>query len=551
MSVSRRDQARVLALAEQHCANDLSEAEVAELEGLLRDNPEACSIFGNYVQLHANLEERLLAEAAGAERFVAPTAAGIIRRQFNRTLHFFTRPTPFSMSVAALVIGLLITAMAFVAPPFYRALRRPAGDLAEQQSRVVAQLTRLHNTQWAKGQPPLARGAQLEVGRQLSLASGLVELTYENGARLIVEGPAVLRITGRNAAHLEHGRTVARVGDESTGFCLATELLRVVDLGTEFGVVLHEQGNGEVVVFQGEVEVQTNQSNARHRRLFAGEQLHFDAAGKFIDGVLLASGSDSDKLVRIMPGRGGIDDDATYEEIIAAIAPVAWYRMERDNGGQIVDASGHGNHGRIIATSTVDHDFWQPGFAGDSLSLRGPSFGDYAIVSSYPQAKRGQLTVAAWVYAERKPAWASVAKNWGEGALGQFHFGLTADGNNLSIYVQDAEAHTISAIDPEPFPVGEWQHVAFVCTGKYVRLYRNGNLVADESCDGLCFPVASTALGIGAKLGESGTTASGSAAGFWHGRLDEIVIANAAVAQGALERCMAASQKPLQTNPQP
>ena len=88
---------------------------------------------------------------------------------------------------------------------------------------------------------------------------------------------------------------------------------------------------------------------------------------------------------------------------------------------------------------------------GESLALRGPQSGDYAVVSNYKQSRSGQLTVMAWVYAESGSPWGTIAKNWGETRVGQFHFGLDETGSRLSIYVRETGGRQVSAIDADAF----------------------------------------------------------------------------------------------------
>ncbi len=52
------------------------------------------------------------------------------------------------MLVAAMVVGLLITAMAFVAVPIYERLAGPA----DNTPKIVAELTGVHEAAWEEGQ---------------------------------------------------------------------------------------------------------------------------------------------------------------------------------------------------------------------------------------------------------------------------------------------------------------------------------------------------------------------------------------------------------------
>ena len=86
--------------------------------------------------------------------------------------------------------------------------------------------------------------------------------------------------------------------------------------------------------------------------------------------------------------------------------------------------------------------------------------------------------MALWVWAETRPSWATFVKNWGGSQAGQFHFGLFADGGQENIFIKQADGKTPNVSDSIEFPLGSWQHVAFVCDGSTVRLYRNGAEVA-------------------------------------------------------------------------
>ncbi len=142
--------------------------------------------------------------------------------------------------------------------------------------------------------------------------------------------------------------------------------------------------------------------------------------------------------MRRLPGLEGLPDDASYEELVQALQPAAWYRMEPDADLVLHDASGAGHDGQCFPRRPRLDSSWSEGRVGGALQLRGPGAGDYAIVPDYPKCQSGQLTVMAWVYAESTPAWASIAKNWGASEVGQFHLGLTGDGKHLSTYIQDA-----------------------------------------------------------------------------------------------------------------
>ena len=78
-----------------------------------------------------------------------------------------------------------------------------------------------------------------------------------------------------------------------------------------------------------------------------------------------------------------------------------------------------------------------PGYSGVALRLDGPDSHAYAMLPNFQAATEGKLTVVAWVRAESRHRWASIAKNWSTEGCGQFHFGLLDNEGDLEIRVHD------------------------------------------------------------------------------------------------------------------
>jgi hypothetical protein len=127
-------------------------------------------------------------------------------------------------------------------------------DSAELGRRVVAYLGRTNHCVWDS--QPLAEGAQLHVGSQLRLASGMADVIFENGARVKVRGPCALYMDDAQACSLRYGSASVNVPDSAFGFKVVTPSGIIVDLGTEFGVDVDDRGDSEVHVFQGQVVFQ-------------------------------------------------------------------------------------------------------------------------------------------------------------------------------------------------------------------------------------------------------------------------------------------------------
>jgi hypothetical protein len=148
----------------------------------------------------------------------------------------------------------------------------------------------------------------------------------------------------------------------------------------------------------------------------------------------------------------------------------------------------------------------------------------------------------AWVFAESRPSWASIAKNWQHGLApekrGQFHFGLhRINGDfrgSLEAHINDNDDVEQFAIEAVPIPLNRWHHVAMVADGNVLRLYRNGQEVASTTYNGLNGNTEIKALAIGTKLDDSMQPAAQNPLmkpislnqGFWDGRIDHLAVFN-------------------------
>ena len=68
------------------------------------------------------------------------------------------------------------------------------------------------------------------------MTDGILELTYVDNVRLIIQAPAVFELERQDRVELSSGRLAARVPTNAIGFTVRTGRTEVVDLGTEFVV---------------------------------------------------------------------------------------------------------------------------------------------------------------------------------------------------------------------------------------------------------------------------------------------------------------------------
>ena len=272
--------AEVRKLVDAACNGTLDPDEQRRLDELSAEDSRVARYYAQMFDMHAELyllasvhraRDDALESIDLAERPPAPPV-----RWLKSVGTFFTQPTPLSMTVAALVVGLIVTAMAFVFPPAYRAITGTNEPSPPVAPRMIALLTGSHNAQWAPGQTGTQRGARLLNGHRMELYEGIVEVSMRNGVRVIVEGPAELVLDDQDTVTLSHGKVVSHVPEQAAGFAVMTGLAEIVDLGTSFGAAIPKDGNSvDVEVFKGVVEFRPSVSGSDNIRLSAGQRITF------------------------------------------------------------------------------------------------------------------------------------------------------------------------------------------------------------------------------------------------------------------------------------
>jgi hypothetical protein len=117
----------------------------------------------------------------------------------------------------------------------------------------VARVTGANDCVWQAGERARGFGDTLFRGDRVRLKSGTVQLTYETGTKVVVEGPVDMVMSTGVEAKLASGKIAAAVPRFARGYTIVTPTAEVVDLGTEFGVSVDENGTSEVHVFDGDV----------------------------------------------------------------------------------------------------------------------------------------------------------------------------------------------------------------------------------------------------------------------------------------------------------
>ena len=203
------------------------EAEVARLQAALRASPELVAMCAEISRQHLHLRE--LAEAAAFK--TSPQESRIIDGGFLRRR--FLLP--------------LLAAAAVVAVGAFLFLQTGKAPRAGVQAEVVS--TENAGVAWKKGEHVSLR--------TLELATGSVQLRLENGALVTLAAPLAVEFLSPLRVKVQRGQITTDVSAGGKGFTVEAHGTEVVDLGTQFGVKVSERGATDVVVFHGEVKLQT------------------------------------------------------------------------------------------------------------------------------------------------------------------------------------------------------------------------------------------------------------------------------------------------------
>jgi hypothetical protein len=232
------------------CHDLVTDEQVRALNELLRSNVSARDEYILRLELHSRLaSEPDLFTSIEADSPVLAGAEQIALTQKVLPLQFArrTRNRRKIWTIASAACVALLSAglwnLQQAGPP----------DRTVTTSKAVAMLNRTVNAQWnIAGEAP-SLNAPLDPG-WLRLESGLAEVVFYSGARLVIEGPADLQLISAGHAMCRRGRITGEVPPPARGFRIDTPQGTVTDLGTSFGLEVKDP-RMELHVFKGVVKL--------------------------------------------------------------------------------------------------------------------------------------------------------------------------------------------------------------------------------------------------------------------------------------------------------
>ncbi|MEK7953521.1 LamG-like jellyroll fold domain-containing protein [Luteolibacter soli] len=508
-------------------AEDMEEAERSALAKRLEADPQALEVLGAHAVIEGllgvALEDELTAERRHARLMEAVSRAD--QDEFLSGVQDKIRRHAWRnriMAIAAMVV-LGFSTWFFVGPG------------------KVASVTRLETITWG-GATPLTEGGELKPGTRLQFDSGLVELDMAGRGRMIVEGPADLELAEPMRSVLHRGRVLMRVTEAGHGYRLETSRGAVVDLGTEFGVSVSNEGV-ETHVLEGEVEaIPTDGAKVLLKK---NDALRFDG-----NGSARIPADPGSFYTSLPPQRAG------------SPRAIHWPLEGAGSGSDTAELRGfpggdYDMNSRAMEPGQKPAEV--PGVFGHAFAFDGK--GGYAE-SDFPGiGGREPRTVSFWV---KVPQDFSLREGFGILSWGLF------EGNNfggvwqVSINPVEKEgpvghlrvgAHGGQIIGATDLRDDQWHHVAVVLfeasqpdIGKHVLIYLDGKLepISRRSLQELNTRTegASHGVWLGRNITYNQSVPNHHDGGFFRGEVDEVFIFDTPLSQDEIRALKARNEMP-------
>ncbi len=549
------------AIINAYIDNELTEDQLRELAAWMCETPENRRRFITDCYLHSQLQDifagekiaREAAEPADADpgddvTAVAPSgfisfASGIC----HDTLGFFSQEIPFALLIATFItsLGLVAGSMIYVThhQPLASDALPPTLKAVPAKTEYVGQVTGMVKVIWADDSTAALNGAGVPLGRKYALASGLMEITYHTGAKVILQGPVTYEVDSRDSGFLSIGKLTARLEKKGTEkvasgqslvasgtnpksqisnpqspipnpFTIHTPMATITDLGTEFGVDVDKNGAAQVHVYEGKVVSQSKASrNGKTETVYlkAGEAVQFSPQQQ----KHVAISFTPRRFIRKLSPWS--QSETSYMDVVLADKPLAYWPLnERPNAWEFADRTGHGFHGHASEKLTAGKQ-GPFGIRSYAVELNGHGGIDVYLGPEREKtiAELKALTVESWIWIGKGDGIGHILSADGQqnGIRSGWGLGYASYASQLLLTKYSVENCFLSNV--KALPKQQWLHVAMTQDGANdLRFYINGQQRQSLSKTKPCI-TGSVQLAIG-RIAAGGQS--------WQGRLSHVAV---------------------------
>ncbi len=483
---------------------------------------------------------------------------------------------PYLFSTLAMCLGILAAWLYQVDVPQPIAdYRQPSGHpsrlLPAETIDYVGQVTGMVDVHW--GNEPLKTSRQdrgladhkseywnrkslVALGDKFVFSSGLLEITYASGAKVILQGPVAYEVDSQDGGYLSIGKLTARLEKRGEGqkevassqwpvaskegleasrqdievvnhkseirnhkslgpqspaptFAVRTPTATVTDLGTEFGVEVDRRGATQSHVFRGSIKVRTILVG------HAGQEQEVVAFAN--ESVFVNKSEDNLADARITVRRNVVVDDRFVRLMPKSrnewsLRVLAWFRLGEDDPGAIAGhladekTINHGQPRRLERLGSPEY-VANTAVPGSSLAIRFAGRDECFFNRYIFMQPESNFILEAWACAKQidlPPSIIAYKGNTAENGYGL----LLQDGRWQYFFGGIAFADSGVACEP-----GKWTHLALVHENGRTQLWINGRPAA-KSCTDQAFHRPDASFMIGGNPRQPSET--------FNGQIDEV-----------------------------
>ncbi len=147
-----------------------------------------------------------------------------------------------------------------------------------------------------------------------NMERGIVQLIYDEGVEVVIEGPAKFAITDCNQLNMFSGKVFVDVTSMAGNFVVNTPNATIIDYGTKFGINVQSKTNSEVAVYEGKVKLADRLQPNLSELLIAGK------AAALINNQIFPTDFKEDAFVKKIP--------SFYQQRILKTQPVYFLQFE-------------------------------------------------------------------------------------------------------------------------------------------------------------------------------------------------------------------------------
>ncbi len=235
----------------------ISNQDFMQLQQLLRSDPKALAFYCQQSEIHGRLTWEL--------NSVEPDA------QIMQPKKSVFKPILVPLA-AALTVG--IFTYAIMRPEQEDPITStPSMADAFPEEMNIARITNSVDAVWENADQPI--GSWLKAGT-LTLNSGKAEITFDSGARVLLEGPATIDNLSSHHAKLLRGKSVVHIPNSASGFSLETPSNTFFDPNCSFALAVDDSAT-EVFVLKGSLDTSPRDNMAATTTLAESQSLRFNS----------------------------------------------------------------------------------------------------------------------------------------------------------------------------------------------------------------------------------------------------------------------------------